>query len=295
MHLFRIPLCNHSREPNTTTDLIHNTPIPYPTMQHSEQKSAHFCSELCIVGCGTGVLWDLWDWSIVNVSCPTLPPQLPNSLLTAYANEDLSLTLPSQLPNASLTAYANTNASLTTPQLPNSFFQLICKLSHLHGKFAVSSHSSRLFLAWGTLSKRNRQLVFSYSVYQTWQLFFKEFMSNDTRFFVNSWQWLTMINISWQMSWMASTPHPPYCEYIDGSVQERRNSITNALELRLSCTNPSIWCQTNFHVISWKYWFNWRKANPKVHGIPWNFIWRQIFVISLVEWNWLPMNLAQGK
>ena len=29
---------------------------------------------------------------------------------------------------------------------------------------------------------------------------------------------------------------------IDGSVQERRNSIANALELRLSCTKPSIWC-----------------------------------------------------
>ena len=29
--------------------------------------------------------------------------------------------------------------------------------------------------------------------------------------------------------------------YIDGLVQERRNSIANALELRLSCTGPSIW------------------------------------------------------
>ena len=28
--------------------------------------------------------------------------------------------------------------------------------------------------------------------------------------------------------------------HIDGLVQERRNSITDALELRLSCTNPSI-------------------------------------------------------
>ena len=26
--------------------------------------------------------------------------------------------------------------------------------------------------------------------------------------------------------------------YIDGLVQERRNSIANALDLRLSCTNP---------------------------------------------------------
>ena len=35
-----------------------------------------------------------------------------------------------------------------------------------------------------------------------------------------------------------------YETYIDGLVQERHNSIANALELRLSCTNPSIWtCQ----------------------------------------------------
>ena len=30
-------------------------------------------------------------------------------------------------------------------------------------------------------------------------------------------------------------------EYIDGLVQERRNSIANELELRLSCTNPSLY------------------------------------------------------
>ena len=29
-------------------------------------------------------------------------------------------------------------------------------------------------------------------------------------------------------------------DYIDGLVQESRNSIANALELRLSCTNPLI-------------------------------------------------------
>ena len=41
----------------------HNAPVPYPTMCHSEQKCAHFCSEWCIVGYGTGALWDLWIWS----------------------------------------------------------------------------------------------------------------------------------------------------------------------------------------------------------------------------------------
>ena len=42
----------------------HKAPVPYPTMHHSEQKCAHFCSEWCIVGCGIGALWDLWIWSI---------------------------------------------------------------------------------------------------------------------------------------------------------------------------------------------------------------------------------------
>ena len=33
---------------------------------------------------------------------------------------------------------------------------------------------------------------------------------------------------------------PPFPVRFDGIMQERRNSIANALELRLSCTNPSI-------------------------------------------------------
>ena len=31
-----------------------------------------------------------------------------------------------------------------------------------------------------------------------------------------------------------------YERHVDGLMQERRNSIANALELRLSCINPSI-------------------------------------------------------
>ena len=34
---------------------------------------------------------------------------------------------------------------------------------------------------------------------------------------------------------------------IDGWMQERRNSIANALELRLSCTNPSMLCNPQLH------------------------------------------------
>ena len=38
--------------------------------------------------------------------------------------------------------------------------------------------------------------------------------------------------------------------YIDGLVQERRNSIANALELRLSCTNPSIYAISNITTLA---------------------------------------------
>ena len=51
-------------------DLIHksqNAPAPYPTMPHSEQKCAHFCSEWNTMGYGTRAFWDLCDWSIKHV------------------------------------------------------------------------------------------------------------------------------------------------------------------------------------------------------------------------------------
>ena len=35
--------------------------------------------------------------------------------------------------------------------------------------------------------------------------------------------------------------HKVICYHIDGLMQERHNSIANALDLCLSCTNPSIW------------------------------------------------------
>ena len=43
----------------------HNAPVPYPTMHHSEQKCAHFCSQWWIMGYGKGALWEMCDWSIV--------------------------------------------------------------------------------------------------------------------------------------------------------------------------------------------------------------------------------------
>ena len=50
-------------------DLIHksqNSPVPYPTMLHSEQKCAHLCSEWSIVEYETGAFWDSWNWLIVT-------------------------------------------------------------------------------------------------------------------------------------------------------------------------------------------------------------------------------------
>ena len=44
------------------TELIYksqSSPAPYPTMLHSEQKCAHFCSEWSIVGYKTSAFWDL--------------------------------------------------------------------------------------------------------------------------------------------------------------------------------------------------------------------------------------------
>ena len=47
-------------------------------------------------------------------------------------------------------------------------------------------------------------------------------------------------------------PHLPRANeqtpYLDGLAQERRNSIANALELCLSCTNPSICCLRSLDV-----------------------------------------------
>ena len=39
-----------------------------------------------------------------------------------------------------------------------------------------------------------------------------------------------------------NTPYRHFIAQIVGLVQERRNSIANALELQLYCTNPSRWC-----------------------------------------------------
>ena len=52
-------------------------------------------------------------------------------------------------------------------------------------------------------------------------------------------------------------------------MQERRNSIANALELRLSCTNPSNWY--TYHSTYSSRWFQWH-CGDCVLG--WSLQWR---------------------
>ena len=57
--------------------------------------------------------------------------------------------------------------------------------------------------------------------------------------------------------------------HIDGFVQERCNSSALAMELRLSCTNPSIWSHTD--IISLKTHWNdvyiFRRSSPAFHWL----------------------------
>ena len=59
----------------------------------------------------------------------------------------------------------------------------------------------------------------------------------------------------WSAHWMIPLTKGQWCRkrsHIDGLVQERRNSTANALELRLSCTNPSIsWRHYVFAIFLW--------------------------------------------
>ena len=47
----------------------HDIPVSYPTMHHWEQRCAHFCSQWCIVGYGTGALWDLQISCLSSALC----------------------------------------------------------------------------------------------------------------------------------------------------------------------------------------------------------------------------------
>ena len=69
--------------------------------------------------------------------------------------------------------------------------------------------------------------------------------------------------------------------YIDGLVQEWRNSSALAMELRLSCTNPSM--SSYNHLLS--YNLTW----PKTEGKWWEFPWIPCFAnhyLWWISWSW---------
>ena len=64
-----------------------------------------------------------------------------------------------------------------------------------------------------------------------------------------------------QLIWhLTCAQHPAH---IDGLVQERRNSIANALELHLSCTNPSIYRWLDSTVVTpWLRHWSYHDTEP---------------------------------
>ena len=75
---------------------------------------------------------------------------------------------------------------------------------------------------------------------------------------------------------------------VDGLVQERHNSISNALELRLSCTNPSKWkhfLHADFHVslmvARTTFWTNTRVAGE----LRFHSLWFIHFSRPICMWN----------
>ena len=89
------------------------------------------------------------------------------------------------------------------------------------------------------------------------------------------WGWL--INICWL--------------HIDGLVQERCNSIANALELQQSCTKPSIRSHNTCYIARTSYYDNF-------NALPSWICWQNPFVGSDEQWSaeslcvWLIMSMA---
>ena len=61
-------------------------------------------------------------------------------------------------------------------------------------------------------------------------------------------------------------------DYIDALVQERRNSIANALELRLSRTNPSICCKFNTMATDALVTWAWASRAIVLTSLSWNIL-----------------------
>ena len=81
-------------------------------------------------------------------------------------------------------------------------------------------------------------------------------------------------------------------DHIDGLMQERRNSIANALELHLSCTNPSIW--------QWVVRHQMRQSSPGWSVLGDEFSsWQNTVVLKIIarspisEGQWWPAVFVQ--
>ena len=106
---------------------------------------------------------------------------------------------------------------------------------------------------------------------------------------------ITWMNISesavWQ--WTTNEFNAVWCcyntvqYYTDGLMQERRNSIANTLELRLSCTSPSIY-RTTMTEAEHQSDFGLKKAMPyftltcELWGVLWVF-WRKVTVTTALH------------
>ena len=75
-----------------------------------------------------------------------------------------------------------------------------------------------------------------------------------------------------------------HLSYIDGLVQERRNSIAYTLELRLFCTKPSIWM---WYSVGNRYSYNSEKLRSwsKIIHMVAVFRQKQTFFMDLTHWG----------
>ena len=88
---------------------------------------------------------------------------------------------------------------------------------------------------------------------------FNVFFENVRQPVICFWVVLSFRNINAPCADSVRRKGESLCYHLDRLVQERRNSIANALEWRLSCTNPSICCTQgaiNFTHIFEKYFID---------------------------------------
>ena len=103
------------------------------------------------------------------------------------------------------------------------------------------------FLMWTQSIKmphKYRDRYWYYFHYHTWVM--NKMVDILQMSFSTAVSWMEMCciltKISLNLRWNQRFSVTCWRHHIDGLVQERRNSIASAMELRLSCTNPMICC-----------------------------------------------------